>query len=87
MRKSILQTLELMRQNPAGDWTLADIVKVAEAFGSQCSPPRGGGSHYRIVHSQLVAKLTIPYKRPVKPVYIRHFVAWIDVLRAEPWKQ
>lgn len=81
MRTHILQTLEQMRNNPVADWTLADLVRVGEAFGCQCSPPRGGGSHFRIAHSKLAEKLTIPYKRPVKPVYVRHFVAFIDRLR------
>jgi hypothetical protein len=29
-------------------------------------------------------KLTIPYKRPIKPVYIRKLVAFIDAVKKQP---
>jgi hypothetical protein len=29
----------------------------------------------------MAEKLTIPYKRPIKPVYIRKLVAFIDAVR------
>ena len=45
-----------------------------------CSPPRGGGSHYKVAHARMTEKLTIPYKRPIKPVYIRKLVAFIDAV-------
>jgi hypothetical protein len=30
----------------------------------------------------MVEKLTIPYKRPIKPVYIRKLVAFIDAMKS-----
>jgi hypothetical protein len=47
-----------------------------------CEPARGGGSHYKVAHASVAAKLTGPYKRPIKPVYIRKLVAFVDAVRA-----
>ena len=70
-----------MRDNPAANWTIGDIEAVCHEFGISCEPPRGGGSHYKIAHPGIAEKLTIPFKRPVKPVYIRHLVVLVDRLR------
>jgi hypothetical protein len=32
----------------------------------------------------MVEKLTVPYKRPIKPVYIRKLVAFVEAVRALP---
>jgi hypothetical protein len=32
----------------------------------------------------MAEKLTVPYKRPIKPVYIRKLVAFIDAVRKQP---
>jgi len=73
--------LERMRDNPAANWTLGDVEAVCQEFGISCEPPRGGGSHYRIAHPGIPEKLTIPFKRPIKPVYIRHLVMLVDRVR------
>ena len=73
--------LEEMRTNPRGDWRIADVEAVCREHGVMCEPPRGGGSHYKVGHSLVEAKLTIPYKRPIKPVYIRRLVELIDLVR------
>jgi predicted RNA binding protein YcfA (HicA-like mRNA interferase family) len=49
-----------------------------------CRAPRGGGSHYRIAHPRLPQKLTVPFKRPIKPVYIKQLVQFIDAVRSQP---
>jgi hypothetical protein len=72
--------LESMRNNPRGDWRIEDVEAVCREYGVLCSPPRGGGSHYKVAHPRMVEKLTIPYKRPIKPVYIRKLVAFIDAV-------
>jgi hypothetical protein len=76
--------LEEMRQNPKGNWRISDIEAVCAEFGILCKPPSGGGSHYRIYHPRMMRKLTVPFKRPIKPVYIRHLVSFIDELRKSP---
>jgi hypothetical protein len=70
--------LEDMRSNPRGDWRIEDIEAVCREFGILCAAPRGGGSHYKVAHPKVDEKLTIPYKRPLKPVYIRKLLAFID---------
>jgi hypothetical protein len=60
--------LEAMRANPRGDWMIADVIALCAEFGVFCEAPRGGGSHYKIGHPKLAQKLTIPSKRPIKPV-------------------
>jgi hypothetical protein len=44
-------------------------------------PPKGGGSHYKISHPNQREILTIPSRRPIKPVYIRELVKFIDACR------
>jgi hypothetical protein len=65
---------EKMRRNPAGDWTIADIQKLCKALGWDCLPPKGGGSHWKVAVPGVDMILTIPAKRPIKPVYIRKLV-------------
>lgn len=70
-----------MRRNPRGNWTIADIGALCGEFGVSCVSPRGGGSHYKVRHPAIVELLTVPFKRPIKPVYIRKIVAFIDSVR------
>jgi hypothetical protein len=69
---------ERMRRNPAGDWTIRDIEALCKAHHVQCSAPTGGGSHYKISHPSQREILTIPFRRPIKPVYIRKLVRFIE---------
>lgn len=73
--------LERMRANPAADWTINDVEAVCREHGVLCEPARGGSSHYKVAHPALREKLTIPFKRPVKPVYIHQLVKFIDAVR------
>jgi hypothetical protein len=63
--------LERVRRNPAGDWTISDVQTVCDRLGWACLPPSGGGSHWKVVIPDSEFILTIPAKRPIKPVYIR----------------
>lgn len=76
--------LEAMRANPKAGWTIADIEAVCSEFGIACRSARGGGSHYRIGHPSQREKLTIPSKRPIKPVYIRDLVRFVDRVKGAP---
>lgn len=76
--------LEEMRRHPAGDWRIDDIAALCREFGILCAPPRGGGSHYKVAHPRVAEKLTIPFKRPIKAVYIRKLVAFVDAVRTLP---
>jgi hypothetical protein len=67
--------LSRMRQNPAADWTIQDIERLCNGLGWPCFPPSGGGSHWKVTAPDEEMILTIPAKRPIKPVYIRKLLA------------
>ena len=73
-----MSRLDRMRANPAGDWKIADVEAVCQENGVRCVPPRGGGSHYKVSHPSQRDILTVPNRRPVKPVYIRKLVRFIE---------
>jgi hypothetical protein len=60
---------------------MRDVETVCRQFGIMCAPPCGGGSHYKIGHPGMAEKLTIPFKRPIKPVYIRQLIAFVEAVR------
>jgi hypothetical protein len=73
--------LEKMRSASSADWCIADVEALCREFGVRCQPPRSGGSHYKISHAGIPMILTIPSKRPIKAVYIKMLVAFIDQAR------
>jgi hypothetical protein len=75
-----MSRLERMRANPAGDWTIRDVEAVCREHGVRCMQPSGGGSHYKVSHPSQHDILTILARRPVKAVYIRKFVRFIDAV-------
>ncbi|MDP2765014.1 MAG: hypothetical protein Q8O54_09275 [Brevundimonas sp.] len=74
--------LEAMRANPRAGWRIADVEQVCQRHGVLCEPSRGGSSHYKIAHPSIRRKLSIPFARPIKPVYIRDLVRFIEELNA-----
>ena len=68
--------LERMRQNPAADWTIRDVEAVCTQHGLMFRT--GKGSHWHAKHPTAREILTIPARRPIKPVYIRKLVRYID---------
>lgn len=66
--------LEKMRNNPAGDWQLADLQRVASHYGIGWR--HDGGSH--CIFSFASGELTVPAHRPIKPYYVRAFMRLID---------
>jgi len=78
----VLRILESMRRNPRGDWRIEDIAAACRALDVNCQPPRAGGSHYKISHPAVAEILTIPFKRPIKPIYVRKLVAFLDQVAA-----
>jgi hypothetical protein len=73
--------LARMAESPRAGWSIADVEAVCREFGIICEPPRGGGSHYKIWHPKVPEILTVPFKRPIKPVYIRKLVSFIEAVR------
>ena len=74
-------TLAKMRKRQLG-WRIEDLQAVAEASAVEWRKPGRGGSHV-IFSAQGVREIvSVPSKRPIKPVYIRQFVALIDAAGA-----
>ena len=40
--------LDRMRRNPVANWTINDVSSVCTQHDVRCTPPTGGGSHYKI---------------------------------------
>jgi hypothetical protein len=64
-----------MRNNPR-DWRIEDLKSVALHFGIVYR--QHGTSHAIFGHRKAVAIVSVPAARPIKPVYIRQFVALVD---------
>ncbi len=71
--------LERMRANPRNDWRMRDVETLANRYGLSINRPKRGSSHVTLRHNS-GGKLTIPVRRPIKPVYIRKLVEMIDQL-------
>lgn len=67
--------LEKMRRNPRSDWKIEDFKAIAAHYDVDWRSP--GGSHVVFVSSRGDV-LTIPARRPIKPVYVKQFVEMID---------
>jgi hypothetical protein len=72
--------LDAMRRNPKGDWTIQDVISICWAYGIACTAP-SRGSHYDVSHPLRADILTVPYNRPIRPVYIRKLVAFVDAVK------
>jgi len=65
-----------MRHNPR-DWRIEDLKVLADSYGINYRQP--GTSHVTFRHA--VGFLSVPAARPIKPVYIRRFLAIIDAIK------
>ncbi len=72
------KTLAAMRENPR-DWRIETLESVAAAFGVNCRKP--GGSHVVFEHPAVIEALSVPARRPIKPVYVRRFVRLVEAVR------
>ena len=70
--------LARMRANPR-DWRITDVEKLCRSFGIDFDRP-SGGSHYGIGDPTQTDHLTVPFARPIKPIYIRHLVRFVDAV-------
>ncbi|MFL5336670.1 MAG: type II toxin-antitoxin system HicA family toxin [Geminicoccaceae bacterium] len=70
--------LSNMRRNPHDDWRVEDLIRIADRFGIPWRQP--GTSHVTFApeNSQNV---TVPAHKPIKPVYVRQFLAMVDSVR------
>jgi predicted RNA binding protein YcfA (HicA-like mRNA interferase family) len=70
--------LERMKRNPAGDWSIRDVEAICHESGLLFRPGKGT-SHCHLKHPSAREILTIPARRPIKPVYIRKLVRYIEI--------
>ena len=68
--------LERIKRNPVGDWTIRDVEAACREYGLLFRPGKGT-SHCHLKHPAAREILTIPARRPIKPVYIRKLVRYI----------
>jgi hypothetical protein len=61
--------------------SIADVERVCRTYDVRCTPPSGGGSPYKVSHASQREILTVPFCRPIKPVYVRELVRFIDAIR------
>jgi hypothetical protein len=76
--------LAAMRRNPRGDWRIEQLKAIADRHGVSYRQP--GTSHVTFRRAG-GAKLTVPAQRPIKPVYIRKFLAMIETLETKDGNQ
>lgn len=69
--------LEKMRANPRADWTIANVKTLCSRHGIEVRRP-SGSSHYVLSSPYLRDSLTVPFKRPIKALYIKHLVSYCD---------
>ena len=74
------KALQKMRKRQLG-WRIEKLQAVADANGVEWRRPGRGGSHAIFGAPGVREIVSVPAKRPIKPVYIRHFVALIDAAR------
>ena len=68
-----------MRNNPT-DWRIEDLKAVADRLKIEYRQP--GTSHVTFRHPS-GSKLTVPARRPIKPVYVKKFLELIDEVTHE----
>ena len=66
-----------MRKHQLG-WRIEDLEAVATASSVEWRRPGRGGSHVIFSAPGVREIVSVPSKRPIKPVYIRQFVALVD---------
>lgn len=74
------KTLADMRANPR-DWRITSLEAVAATFGVNVRKP--GGSHVVFEHPAVAEALSVPARRPIKPIYVRRFVRLIETVRGD----
>ena len=60
------------------DWRIDQLETVASTFGVRCRKP---GGHVIFEHPAVAEALSVPARRPIKPIYVTRFVRLIDAIR------
>ena len=68
------ETLARMKNNPL-DWRIDSLKSIADSRAIEWREPSGGHTVFRHPNG---AKLSVPAKRPIKPIYVRKFVKLVE---------
>ena len=71
------KTLQKMHRMQNG-WRIDELISVAESNGIDWRRPGRGGSHVIFSAPGVREIVSVPDKRPIKPIYVKQFVALID---------
>ena len=71
------KALRKMRKNPMG-WRLEELQAVATENFVDWRRPGRGGSHVIFSAPGVREIVSVPSKRPIKPVYVKQFMKLID---------
>lgn len=69
-----------MRANPR-DWTTEDVKSLCSSFDIRCDKP-SGTSHFTVSDETQREILTLVAAKPIKQVYIKRLVAFVDAVQA-----
>jgi hypothetical protein len=75
---TVEKLLDKMRRHPR-DWRIEDLIVIARKKGAIIRNPRG--SHVVFTHESTEVFASIPTHKPIKPVYIRQYLLFIDAIR------
>lgn len=73
------KALQKMRKSPTG-WRIEELQAVAQENFVVWRRPGRGGSHVIFSAPGVREIVSVPAKRPIKPVYIKKFLALIDAV-------
>jgi hypothetical protein len=69
-----------MRRNQNG-WRIEELMTVAGKNGIEWRRLGRGGSHVIFSAPGVRAIVSVPDKRPIKPIYVDHFISLIDAAK------
>ncbi len=72
--------LHKMQSNPK-DWRIEQLETVAKQYG--VAVRKTGGSHVVFDHDNWIELLCVPAHRPIKPIYVKKFIALIKSLEVD----
>lgn len=75
-----LRLLGAMKRNPRDGWTIDEIKSVCRSAGVHPYAP-ARGSHVVLSHPWVEGLLTIPAKRPIKPIYVQLVVDMVETVQ------
>ena len=78
---NLVKRLEKMRANPK-DWRIEDLQSIADSIGIEYKS--NGGSHV-VFRCAQCCHVTVPAKRPIKPIYIKQFITLVERAK-ERWE-